>query len=100
MTLRREHSKNIFLGIFLIGLGLLFVLDWWWPGIMLVVGLALAAETASKGRYRDAGRIFLIFLAIPVVVAVLGHSFVPLGLLGPMLLIAVGVFALIRAVVR
>src|SRR3954451_22622635 len=31
-------------GVILIGIGMLALTRWWWPGIMLVIGCSLAAE--------------------------------------------------------
>ena len=48
ITTTEEDSKKrlgdaISGGIFLICLGVLIVIDWWWPGIMFALGLSSGA---------------------------------------------------------
>lgn len=57
-------------GVFLIGLGLLFLTGWWWPGIMLVIAASTAAKAWGEGNpdrrrehLRAAGFIALIGIA-------------------------------------
>lgn len=39
-------------GVFIIGLGILWFFDWWWPGILILVGLmiAIGGLVASQRR--------------------------------------------------
>ena len=37
-------------GVILIGIGMLALTGWWWPGIMLVIGCGLAADRLLKGE--------------------------------------------------
>jgi hypothetical protein len=37
---KRKRASSISGGIFLIGLGVLFLTGWWWPGILVVIGLS------------------------------------------------------------
>lgn len=82
--LKRGSDK----GIFLIGLGILALTGWWWPGIMVVVGLSLAIKQTAKGRpVRGLG-----LLALMVAIPVLTYSglLVSWSILGPLVLIALG----------
>lgn len=36
--------------IFLIGLGLLFVTGWWWPGMLFVIAASSMARVMSEGQ--------------------------------------------------
>jgi len=51
------NSKNridtISNGILLIGLGLLFYFNYWWPGILAIIWAALAFKQFLTGRYQD-----------------------------------------------
>lgn len=40
-------------GVFLICLGLLFYLNWWWPGILVAVWASLATRQLLSGRKQD-----------------------------------------------
>ena len=43
-------------GVILIGIGMLALTGWWWPGIMLVIGCGLAAERLLRGSsFRRSG---------------------------------------------
>jgi hypothetical protein len=86
-------------GVILIGIGMLALTGWWWPGIMLVIGCGLAAERLLKGgRAGDRGP-----------GTVLGHPFgglhlqhidIPWRLVGPFVLVAVGLALVVRAIAR
>ena len=71
------HSSSIAGGVFLVGLGMLVLTGWWWPGIMLVIGLASAAELARRGQMLVAIGTFLGFAAIPVGIALVSAIGVP-----------------------
>jgi hypothetical protein len=47
-----NHGKGNRLssGVFLLGLGLLFMSGWWWPGILFVIGASSLAQTVESGR--------------------------------------------------
>ncbi|MBX0330936.1 hypothetical protein K2Z83_25080 [Oscillochloris sp. ZM17-4] len=84
-------------GVFLIGLGMLALTGWWWPGIMLVVGLAGAAELARQGHMDAALSTFALCAAIPLGIALLSAIHIPWLPLGAFVLIALGLLALARA---
>lgn len=46
----KDRSDQIFGGIFLIGLALLFITGWWFPGILFVVGAASLGRTYAEGK--------------------------------------------------
>src|SRR5438105_36902 len=64
-------------GVFLVGLGMLILTCWWWPGSMLVIGLASAAELARRGHLAAAAATFVGFAAIPVAIALACAIHVP-----------------------
>jgi len=55
-------------GVMLVGIGML-ALTGWWPGIMLVIGCASAAERFLRGEVAQAVSVFALFLAIPLAVS-------------------------------
>lgn len=57
----RRKANVTFNGVFLIGLGLLFFTETWWPGILLVIGFALATRQYLRGRVYDVVLTTIIF---------------------------------------
>ena len=95
---RGTHDAAISGGVFLVGLGMLLLTGWWWPGMMLVIGLASAAELARRGQMAAAATTFVGFAAIPVGIALLGALDVPWLPVGAFVLIALGLMSLARTV--
>jgi hypothetical protein len=70
--------------VFLIGLGLLFLTNFWWPGILFVLGAAAIAQGLSEGRGWYAlqggvwligiGLVFSIGFSLPLLLILLGLS--------------------------
>jgi hypothetical protein len=87
-------------GVFLIGLGMLLLTNWWWPGIMLVIGAAIAAEMARRGEIGRALVTFAIFAAIPFVSSVTNAIDIPWVPTIAFVLIALGLLSLGRNVVQ
>jgi hypothetical protein len=84
-----KRSNEIFGGTFLIGLAALFLLNWWWPGIMFVIGIALIVRAVAEGRNWMSERGGLICLGIGVVFAFFSFNWWPL------VLIAIGLYLLL-----
>ena len=80
-------------GIFLIGIGILMFTNWWWPGIMLVIGLAISAGLILRGKYFSALFTFAFFAAIPLLVT----ADIPWGIFGPFILIALGASVIVKS---
>lgn len=96
-----NHSKpsdQTFAGVFLIGLAVLFITHYWWPGIMFVIGIAMIARTIAEGRQWNANQNALIVLGIGAVFAIMdvvgSISIFSGGLLWPLILIGVGLYLL------
>ena len=64
MTERR--SNEVFAGTFLIGMAVLFLFNWWWPGIMFVLGVALMARGIAEGRSWSDERNALVCIGIGI----------------------------------
>jgi len=94
---RRKQASAISGGIFLIGLGVLLFTNWWWPGIMVVIGLAGCAELVFRGQiWRGVGTL-VFFLAIPTVLWIIQVTPIRWEIAGPLILIGIGVIILVKA---
>jgi hypothetical protein len=92
----KKRASAISGGIFLISLGILIITGWWWPGIMLAIGLSGGAELIFRGKiWRGIGTI-VFFSAIPLVVWAVQETGIPWGIVGPFILIGLGVIALVK----
>jgi hypothetical protein len=98
MTRTIQQPRNVSGGIMLIGLGVLFLTDWFWPGIMFVIGLAWAADLWLKGETRQAAGIFLLFLLLPAALTVVEALYIPWAIILPLALIGFGLFSLAKAI--
>ena len=78
----REYENQVSGGIFLVGLALLFLTGYWWPGIMFVIGASAIARGVAAGQpwYTVQGGIWAIGIGI---IFALGFSL-------PLLLIVIG----------
>ena len=92
----KKRGSAISTGIFFIGLGVLLFTGYWWPGIMFVIGLSGGGELIFRGKiWRGLGTI-AFFFAIPVVVWIVQETDIPWGLVGPFILIGLGVITLVK----
>ena len=90
----RERTRDgITGGLLLIGIGILALTGWWWPGIMVVLGIAIGSGLVFRGRYLQGLVVAAIFFAIPLLTA----TEIPWGIFGPMVLIGVGAVVLVKA---
>ena len=92
---KRRARDGITGGLLLVGLGVLLLTGWWWPGIMVVLGIAIGAGLVFRGRYLAGVVMAAIFFAIPL----LTQTDIPWNIFGPMILIGVGVVVLVKAFV-
>jgi hypothetical protein len=67
---------------------------WWWPGIMVVLGISGAAGLIFRGRYLSALTTALVFFSIPLLVAV-DISWLTVG---PLILIGLAIVGLVKAI--
>ncbi len=89
-----KRSNEVFGGTFLIGLALLFLLNWWWPGILYVIGIALIVRAVAQGRNWMGERAGLISLAIGVFFTVIDLLKVFTFNWWPLILILIGLYLL------
>jgi hypothetical protein len=95
---KKRRASGISGGIFLICLGILLFTGWWWPGIMFAIGLAGGAELIFRGKTARGIGTLAFFCAIPVAVWIIQDNEIPWSVVGPMVLIGIGVIALVKSV--
>lgn len=84
--MHKKHGDQVSGGVFLIGLGILFLTGAWWPGILLLIGATALAKGIFNGDSSEHwGGVFLIGLAL----------FFWVGFRWELLLIAIGVSMII-----
>jgi hypothetical protein len=93
---RRERASQISGGLFLISLGILVFTGWWWPGIMIAIGLSGGAELVFRGRVLQGLGTLAFFCAIPIGIWIIQRNEIPWSLVGPLILIGLGVIALVK----
>ncbi len=94
---KRKKASAISGAIFLIGLGVLLLTNWWWPGIMVVTGLSGGAELVFRGKIWSGIATLAFFCSIPIVVAIIQATDIPWTAVGAFILIGLGVIALVKA---
>lgn len=62
-----QRANQVLGGTFLIGLAVLVIINWWWPGILYVAGIALLARGRAQGRKWSEDYPGLIVLALAVI---------------------------------
>lgn len=95
---KKRTASAISGGIFLISLGVLLYTGWWWPGIMFAIGLSACAELVFRGKIARGIGTLVFFCAIPIAVWIIQRSDIPWTLVGPLVLIGVGVIVLVKTV--
>lgn len=65
--LAKNKAKAISTALFLIGLAIIFFIDSWWPGIMIVIGIPLALKQFLLGRYHDAAMSLFVFVGFFII---------------------------------
>ena len=94
---KKKRASSISGGIFLIGLGVLLFTGWWWPGIMLVIGLSGGAELIFRGQTARGIGTIAFFSAFPIIWAIVQSTDISWAIVGPFILIALGVITLVKA---
>jgi hypothetical protein len=93
---KKRKASGISGGIFLIGLGMLLITGWWWPGILLVIGLSGGAEQIFRGQMSRGIGTIVFFSAIAIVVTIVQSTDVTWAIVGPFILIVLGVITLVK----
>jgi hypothetical protein len=94
---KQRKSSAIWLGIFLIGLAVLIFTGWWWPGIMVVLGLAGCAALIFRGKTLEGIGTLAFFWGIALIAIFVQEVDVPWGIVGLLVLVGIGVIVLVKA---
>lgn len=79
-------------GVFLIGLGILFLTNNWWPGILLVILVAYSIRHYLLKRYWEMAMLMAIFLFIFVI----SYYHIEVMYIVPALLILSGLYFILK----
>jgi hypothetical protein len=94
---KRRKASGISFGIFLISLGILIFTGWWWPGILIALGLAFGAELIFRGQTARGIGTLVVFWGIALVVVIVQAVNVPWAVVAPLILVGLGVIILVKA---
>jgi hypothetical protein len=94
---KKRMARAISGGIFLISLGVLLVTGWWWPGIMVALGLASGAALIFRGNILGGIVSLVFFCGIAVAVELIRTTDVSGVVIGSFILIGIGVIVLVKA---
>ena len=72
--------------------------NWWWPGIMLVIGLSGGAELIFRGQLARGIGTIVFFSAFPIIWAIAQATDISWAVVGSFILIALGVITLVKTV--
>ena len=86
-----KHGNHAFTGVFLVGLGIIALFEYWWPGIMFVIALSVLVRALVEGKLGENLLGIAILLGIGII-GVLGQLHLGASIkLWPILFIAIGV---------
>ena len=83
--------------IFLISLGVLLVTGWWWPGIMVALGLTSGAALILRGKVLGGIVSLVFFCGIAIAVEFIRTTDVSGVTIGAFILVGIGVIILVKA---
>jgi hypothetical protein len=77
-------GQRVFESLFIAGLGVIWGLDLWWPGLLIDFGIAYGVATLLRKRYFSGGAYLVIFGLVPAlyVLAPALRVFLPLAVVG------------------
>jgi hypothetical protein len=94
---RQRMASAISGGIFLIGLGVLLATGWWWPGIMVVIGLSSGAGLIFRGKTWQGISSLAFFCGIALVVEIIRRTDLNGVIIAAMILVGIGIIVLLKA---
>jgi hypothetical protein len=93
---KKRLADGISGGIFLISLGVLLVTGWWWPGIMVAIGLSSGASLIFRGKIWQGILSLAFFCSIPIAIWIINETEVSWTLVGAFILIGFGVITIVK----
>jgi hypothetical protein len=94
---RQRMASGISGGIFLISLGVLLFTGWWWPGIMVAIGISSGAALIFRGKTWQGILSLAFFCGIAIAVEFIRTTGVSGVIIGAFILIGIGVIVLVKA---
>ena len=94
---RKRAASAVSGGIFVICLGILLYTGWWWPGIMVAIGLSGGAELIFRGKILQGIGTLVFFCAIPFFISVVQRVEIPWTAVGALFLIGMGAITIVKA---
>jgi hypothetical protein len=94
---RQRMAGAISGGIFLISLGVLLFTGWWWPGIMVAIGISSGAALIFRGKTWQGIGSLIFFCGIAVAVEIVRSTDISGVVIGAFILIGIGVIVLVKA---
>ena len=94
---KQRMAGGISGGIFLISLGVLLATGWWWPGIMVAIGLSSGAALIFRGKTWAGIGSLTFFCGFAVIVELVRRTDVDGAVVAAMVLVGIGVIVLLKA---
>jgi hypothetical protein len=92
VILSKRKADAISNGVFLIGLGVLFYTNAWWPGILIILWVALALRQFLTGRNYDAVLSTIILIGLFLI----SYVKVDWSILVPVLFVIGGIYLIFK----
>ena len=96
---KQRMASAISGAIFLIGLGVLLITEWWWPGILVVIGLSSGASLIFRDRVAAGISSLIFFCGFAVIVEIVRRTDVDGVVIAGMILVGIGIIILVKAFV-
>ncbi len=96
---KKRIADAVSAGIFLIGLGILILTGWWWPGLMVVIGLSSGASLIFRDRVAAGISSLVFFCGIAVITLIVQNTDVDGVVIAGMILVGIGIIILVKAFV-
>lgn len=94
--LEQTQAKNISNAVFFTGLGIVFLSNWWWPGLLYVVGASRCIGSMVQRELKDFIVSGIIFIGIPFTIENINYIHVTKNLIA-YALILLGIIYLIAS---
>lgn len=93
---KQRMAGGISGGIFLISLGVLLVTGWWWPGIMVAIGLSSGAAMIFRGKTWAGIGSLAFFCGFAIIVELVRRTDLDGVVVAAMVLVGIGVIILLK----
>ena len=98
--LQANQIKSLSNAIMFVGLGMLFLTNYWGPGIMFVLGISKAVEYLGQNQLKETLLVLLIFIGLPISLILFKKLSLDFNEVAGYLLIVVGGYYLVKAYLK